>query len=250
MRVITWNMKRATESSEAWRYLRELKPDVALLQEVGQIPSDISACFDSVSHPAINKKGGPQRFNTAVLVKGKVVKGLSLFSTGVEWMDNKLSEFGGNIISCVLKPVGHPALNAVSIYSPAWLVHATAKDEWWLIDVLVEAMKNTTISSSSRWIFGGDFNGAETFDGTFSYGEVDLLANIAGMGFKECLKTFNTKSVPTFKNPKGGKVIHQIDHLFVTNHLYAEIVDCRVGEGADVFGKSLSDHLPIIADFR
>ena len=31
-RVVSWNMRRAPQSSKAWEYLLELEPDIALLQ--------------------------------------------------------------------------------------------------------------------------------------------------------------------------------------------------------------------------
>jgi hypothetical protein len=42
----------------------------------------------------------------------------------------------------------------------------------------------------------------------------------------------------------------RIDHLYVSNDLYSRLDKCRVGDQAIIFGKSLSDHLPIIADFK
>jgi exonuclease III len=55
--------------------------------------------------------------------------------------------------------------------------------------------------------------------------------------------------VPTFQNAQGKKLIHQIDHLFVTNNLHSQLKKCGVGDKEIVFGNYLSDHLPIIADF-
>lgn len=55
MRVITWNMRRATEISAAWKILTDLNPDVALLQEVTGIPNNIKELFDIKFHKAIGK---------------------------------------------------------------------------------------------------------------------------------------------------------------------------------------------------
>jgi len=38
--------------------------------------------------------------------------------------------------------------------------------------------------------------------------------------------------------------------LFVSNGFYSQLEKCSVGDQSIVFGKSLSDHLPIIADFH
>jgi hypothetical protein len=77
MRVTTWNICRAKEKSPVWELLDELHPDLVFLQEVGSIPERIKRVFDVLSKVAISKKGRPQRFSTAVLVKGKIVKEIS-----------------------------------------------------------------------------------------------------------------------------------------------------------------------------
>ena len=46
MRVISWNMNKATDTSAAWKILADLNPDVALLQEVTKIPNSIKELFD------------------------------------------------------------------------------------------------------------------------------------------------------------------------------------------------------------
>jgi exonuclease III len=64
------------------------------------------------------------------------------------------------------------------------------------------------------------------------------------------LKEYNGRLIPTFKNPSNNRILHQIDHLFVTTKLYAKINDCYIGDESLIFGNKLSDHLPIIADFN
>ncbi len=41
LRVISWNVRRATVASKCWRYLEELDADLVLLQEVGGIPHSL-----------------------------------------------------------------------------------------------------------------------------------------------------------------------------------------------------------------
>jgi len=69
------------------------------------------------------------------------------------------------------------------------------------------------------------------------------------IGFTECLLRRQGVLTPTFKNPRGGKVIHQMDHLFVNSALLESLVSCGTGSPERVFGESMSDHLPIVADF-
>ena len=46
------------------------------------------------------------------------------------------------------------------------------------------------------------------------------------------------------------RIKHQIDHMFVTEALLSRLVTCKTGSQDRVFGSNLSDHLPVIADFR
>ena len=62
---------------------------------------------------------------------------------------------------------------------------------------------------------------------------------VYSLGLVECLEKSNSKLVPTFKNPKGGKIIQQIDHLFVTADIYENINTCVVGDQNLIFEESL-----------
>jgi hypothetical protein len=42
MRVLIWNCRGASVSSAIWDYLQEISPDIALLQEVGAVPSSVT----------------------------------------------------------------------------------------------------------------------------------------------------------------------------------------------------------------
>ena len=101
------------------------------------------------------------------------------------------------------------------------------------------------------WIVAGDFNLSETFDNWPGgpRGNVEYLERMQSIGFTECLRHYHGKLVPTFRNPRGGAIKHQIDHLFVSPPLIEHLCDCRTGDPDRLFGEGLSDHLPIIADF-
>jgi exonuclease III len=70
------------------------------------------------------------------------------------------------------------------------------------------------------------------------------------LGFIECLRHAQGRLIPTFRNPSNSQVVHQMDHLFVSEPLAGGLVSCDVGDQTRVFGGSLSDHLPVVADFR
>tara|TARA_Y100000590_G_scaffold283456_1_gene318868 strand:- start:16 stop:213 length:198 start_codon:yes stop_codon:yes gene_type:complete len=61
------------------------------------------------------------------------------------------------------------------------------------------------------------------------------------------LKTLPGVLTPTFKNLKGGKILHQLDHIYVSETLIPDLTSSNVGDKNVVFENSLSDHLPVIA---
>ena len=260
MRVITWNMRRATETSAAWKILDDLNPDIALLQEVSSVPKNIKKLYDIKFQKAVGKTGKPQQFGTAIFVKGKILDELPL-SSKYDWVNRELEYFAGNLVSCIVKPNGYPKINIISVHSPAWpmdiskypsndvaKVKLKQNPKLWVTEILWSALKNANLKDVP-WIVGGDLNSSETFDLTFSSGNREILDRMESLGFTECLRKYNNKLTPTFRNPSDGKLIHQIDHLFVTDSLYSILKNCIVGDKSVIFGESVSDHLPIIADF-
>jgi len=261
MRAITWNIRRATEKSTAWKIFTDLNPDIALLQEVSNIPKNIRESFDIKFQKAISKTGKSQQFGTAILVKGKIIDKLPL-SSEYDWVNRELEYFAGNLVSCIVQPDGYSVLNIISAYSPAWPIDTSKyqgvdittvklkqNSKLWVTEILWSALKNMNLVDAP-WIVGGDLNSSETFDLTFSSGNREILDRMEALGFNECLKKHNGKSIPTFKNPKNGEIIHQIDHLFVTNSLFSILKTCTVGDELAIFEELVSDHLPIIADFE
>jgi exonuclease III len=271
MRVITWNMRRATATSGAWKIFTDLNPDVALLQEVSGIPNDISDLFDIKFCKATNKNGKPQHFGTAIFVKGKIIGELPL-SSEYDWVNQELEFFKGNFVSCIVQPQNQEPVRVVSVYSPPWPVDKERlkaidvspvklqlNPSVWGTEIIWSALKNI-VSNNENWVVGGDYNSSETLDITWqdknnvrfgirSHGNREILDRMYDLGFKECLREYHGKIVPTYKH-SNDKIDHQLDHLFVSNDLYSRMQTCTVGDQSIIFPNSLSDHLPIIADFK
>lgn len=271
MRVITWNLRRANKNSEIWDLILDSGPDIALLQEVGSISDKIKNSFDILSRSAVYKTGSSQKFSTAVLVKGRIIKEIALRSE-YEWVNKELEFFDGNFISCVVETQDQEKFNVVSVYSPAWPVDKdrikgvdvsgvklNGSSEVWATEILWSALRNM-VSKNEKWIVGGDYNSSETFDkeyqkkhgiksGLVSGGNKEIRGRMYELGFKECLLEYNKKLTPTYKHSRG-KVVHQLDHLYVSDSIFSKMKKCVTGEEEEVFAKSLSDHLPIIADFK
>ena len=92
LRVVSWNCRRASRQSPLWDYLLKLAPDVALLQEVGTIPAFVQRQFAILQRRAVQKRGGLQRFTTAVLVRGKLDSEVVLAATE-DWVSKELAHF-------------------------------------------------------------------------------------------------------------------------------------------------------------
>lgn len=264
MRVCCWNVRRASHKAGAWRLLEELSPDLALLQEVSAIPSSISSNYNVVMHRAAGKLPGTlQRFSTAILVRGTIGAPIPL-SSRWEWVNQELDYFRGNLVAYHVT-VRDRAYRVLSAYSPAWPVDALRlggidvapvklklNPKVWVTELLWAALLDACSPHEAPWIIGGDLNSSETFDymwGPKPRGNREILDRMQELGFRECLREVHGRLIPTFRNPKGGRVVHQMDHLFVTESLAAQLLSCKTTEQERVFGESLSDHLPIVADF-
>jgi len=262
VRIIVWNCHGAGSASEAWDYLLELDPEIALLQEVRSLPAKIQSRYDWRGHFATRQDGASQRFQTGILARRF---GESIELRGPEsWVNTELERFAGNLVAYEVITSQGDRANVISVYSPAWpvsrerlvavdtsRVQLTQNRKVWVGDLLWASLVTSEINKKRDWIVGGDFNLSETFD--FGRGgprgNREYLDRMSEIGLVECLRTSTGILTPTFRNLCGGMVKHQMDHLFVTQELGAVMSRCRTGSQERVFGHRLSDHLPIIADF-
>lgn len=82
-------------------------------------------------------------------------------------------------------------------------------------------------------------------------GNREFMDRINALGFHDCLRMFQGKLTPTFRTPRGGTIVHQLDHLYVTPVLFSRLRWCDVGDAERILEPRpmLSDHLSIVADF-
>lgn len=263
MRVVTWNCRKASAQSRVWDYLLELSPDLALLQEVCDIPQHVKSRYASVQQYPVRKNGLPQQFTTATLVHGSISNRITLQGPA-PWVDGELQRFAGNLISVELYPDRGPRLRVICVYSPAWLVdkrrlvgvdvkavRLTQNRDVWVGDLLWAALSLHKPQPGDPWIIGGDFNLCETFDSWRGgpRGNREYLDRMEQLGLVDCLRFAKGALTPTFRTPGKGTITAQIDYLFVTDILRASLVACDTGLRQRVFDNGLSDHLPIVADF-
>ena len=261
MRVITWNMRRAKTGSPSWDYFNDIDPDVALLQEINEIPEYINEKYDSKYLKAQSKSGNEQHFGTAVLVKGKIENNFTL-SSELKWIRDEIKIFKGNLVNCIVKPINQKPIKVISVYSPAWPIDKARIEgidisdiklpdysDIWVTDILWRILKHAEPKDTERWLVAGDLNSSETFDKKWgTTGNYLTTKRITDLGFYECLRGYQKQLTPTFRH-SSGKIEDQLDHLFVTQCLADDLIDCKVGSKSLVFDKSLSDHLPVIAEF-
>jgi len=263
VRVVSWNCRRATARSGVWDYLLELSPDLALLQEVSGIPKHIERQYAIFQLYPLGKNGLPQKFTSAILVRGSIGNPITLQGPA-PWVDDELRRFAGNLISVGLKPDHGPRLKAICVYSPPWPVdqsrlagvdvspvRLTQNRDVWVGDLLWAALTSLKPEPRDPWIIGGDFNLCETFDAWRGgpRGNREYLDRMGRLGLVDCLRYAKGALTPTFRTHRGGTITAQIDYLFVTDLLRASLVSCDTGPRQRVFEGRLSDHLPIVADF-
>ncbi len=250
-------------TSAAWELLNEISPDLALLQEVGGLPQSISDQYDVVIHRAAGNFQ-PQRFSTAILARGTVGPPIPL-SSPWDWVSREFEHFKGNLLAHHVSVRGHE-YRVLSVYSPAWPVDPERlrgvdvepvklklNPKVWVTELLWAALLDSYDADHPLpWVVGGDLNASETFDTMWAggpRGNREILDRMQDLGLLECLRHWNGRLVPTFRNPRDGRIVHQMDHLFVSESMVARLVSCTTEEHTRVFDASLSDHLPIIADF-
>ena len=264
MRIVSWNMRMATEDSPSWKYFQELDPQIALLQEVCEIPPAIGNEFSVVHRKNVNETGREQTWGTAILVKGDQVAHLQL-ATLHELIDAQLRKFSGKLVGGIFRLGDHPRFHVLSIHAPDFKIlladeikqinrdesvdiRLTGYEDLYFTEIVWYALSQR-LKAEEVWVFGGDLNCSVTFDEkTGLTGNRQVLDRFENLGLHECLRETHQRVVPTFRH-FGGSVEHQLDHLFVTDGLYQKLHRCETGDEQRVFQDSLSDHLPIIADF-
>jgi endonuclease/exonuclease/phosphatase family metal-dependent hydrolase len=257
--VLTWNMRRSNANSNSWDIIRKLSPDICLLQEVSGIPNELMVDYKILQQNAINKNGALQKFSTVILSKEPIEQ--FRLKSPVDWVSKQLDIFSGNFL-CGTTTFNGNKFNLVSVYSPAWVVNPDSINyseikgikldlakEIWPTEILYSGLINEKITIADDWIISGDFNTSTTFDTIWPGGPrgcQEIIDRLYSLNLKEALYEFNQKLVPTFRNPKGGKIIHQIDHVFISERLFTNLLKSNVLIELGVFENKLSDHYPIL----
>jgi endonuclease/exonuclease/phosphatase family metal-dependent hydrolase len=208
------------------------------------------------------KSDKPQRFSTAILVRGLIREEIHL-SSSHDWVNDELRRFAGNLVAAKIALDSGERFRVMCVYVPPWPIDRARLKEFdvsqvklknnrdvWVTELMWAALDNVQ-RDGMPWVVAGDLNSSITFDTLWRdgpRGNQEVQDRMSALGFVECLRSAQGRLTPTFENPKDGKVIHQMDHLFLPQRLVSRLATCRAGDPEVVFGESLSDHLPIIAD--
>lgn len=203
------------------------------------------------------------RHFTGILVKGVSIEDIRLPAPN-EWVARELENFKESFTTKTVTLHSGITLRVMSVYNPACRIdparlegidttgiRLTQNRDVWGTELLWASLKSMNIKADEPFVVAGDLNSSETFDYAKPRGNREVMERMNALGLSDCLRTFKGQLTPTFRSPRSGFVIHQLDYLYVTDALLGKLAWCDVGSAERVFKStpSLSDHLPIVADF-
>jgi endonuclease/exonuclease/phosphatase family metal-dependent hydrolase len=229
MRLATWNLGFAFGSFrkthvEAWKYLREeIRPDVALLQEVS--PPELPAGEDIVFQPVYRDWG------TAIYARGLRLRKLTLrrYPRGV----------ARGRVTVGTVTVGARELGLASVHAPVIRneVHPHLDRVFNQLEALFE---------NRPTIVAGDLNSARACEGVWpDSGHARFFERIGKGPFIDCHWKFHQKEIQTFFR-KDTQLCLQDDHIFASPDMASRFTCCDVLDNKTT--RRLSDHIPIVAE--
>jgi exonuclease III len=263
LRVISWNCRGASRDSKLWDYLLELDPDVAVLQDFRTVPDRVLQIYSHARNAYVPPTTGAPRHFTGIVIKGECTADISLPAPS-SWVARELEILKQFFTAKAITLHNGISLKVISVYSPAIPIDRARlvginttgiqlpqNPDLWGTELLWASLRLMNITAEDPLIVAGDLNSSETFDSPKDRGNREIMKRMNALGLVECLRTHKGQLTPTFRTARGGYIAHQLDHLYVTGALLSNLACCDVGSADRVFGSapSLSDHLPIVADF-
>ena len=263
MKILTWNVRKASASSEAlWDIVRLADPDIALLQELTSVPNWIKDQFHTsiVAPKYFSGKLAP--FSNAVLAKWPIQPESSL-SSSLGWV-NSIHQQTGWLLECQVEQSPTQMFRVICVHSPAFpipkekykdydvtSIKLPTNPDLWFTEILWSLLKESMKGKISNWIVAGDFNTSVLLDQPRDRGNGKVICRLNQLGLTDCLSHHLGKLLPTFRH-SNGSICHQLDYCYVSKPLLKRLKVAWVLSDAEVFGrkKMLSDHLPIICEFN
>lgn len=222
MRLATWNLGfwqfRKTHA-EAWAYLRdEIRPDIALLQEV-KIPklrSDEAAVLRPVHRD----------WGTAIYTRALPLRELAV------------PRYSTRVAAAIIR-IHARDLAVASIHAPV-INNEVHPHLDFIFDDLEALFKDRST------IVGGDLNSARLCEEAWpGNGHGPFFERITSGPFVDCHWKFHRKEIQTFFR-KNLRWSFQDDHIFASPDIANRFTSCAVLDNKKT--RRFSDHIPIVAD--
>ena len=269
MKLITWNVNQTgKERQGVWDLLKREDADIVLLQEVKGLPDPVPGGYKHYRVFPRDADGYGRQYSAVVLSKGVIDSTGYLESTSA-WVNQIFSDCPGWIVESQTTLPSGEHFRVVVVHSPhlhiprkRWDgvdvagIKATNAPDIWFTEILWGLLRDTVNSGDdANWIVAGDFNSSVLFDVPKDWGNREFICRMNSIGLVDCLSDSHGEPVPTFQNKTGepGKrLIHQLDYCFVSPPLRARLSSARVAPRASILDTTprLSDHLPILCDFK
>ena len=238
MRVLTWNMNKAgMHADKKWKNFLEMKPDVAMLQEVNGVPGCISERYHVEHVKASWLGGGKAKFGTAVLARRETdwkIGSEVTWKSEHDWVNRIQERFPGWLVGRQVENGSGDRYMAVSVHSPFWPVWCGECKEYekgrsasckfpalceildgvditpvklrhkpkpwlWFTEILWSLLKGAATGDGvSKWIVAGDFNSSRLFDKPKNNGNGEIIARLNALGLLDCVFQYHGEREPTF----------------------------------------------------
>lgn len=258
MRVISWNMAAGFDydperHDRAWGFLRELDPDIALLQEAVAPAWAVEHWPGTVAARKYPARAGHEDVPWGSAILSRRMELVPYDPPKGTWLEDL---WGSVAVARIDGPV---PLWLASIHSNAYPIQADRlanrpvgelrrchpKDIW---EIEIIAPEIETLFAGDAFVVGGDLNSGLLFDTKKNYDyNARLFRNLAEGGFVD-LRSACGVELEEQTYFKAGKCPYQLDHLFADAETAARATSWRVlPEPATV--EMVSDHAPIEAVF-
>ena len=239
MRVVSWNMHR--RGDVAWRYLLDaLQPNFALLQECNTVPSDLNPSN------VVFKKIPDRTFGNCIYARKGSCSQYPL----------ETQQEGNLVVAVVDSPQDEPLvlINIYGILRPHQEnPKGTRLADPWIhraLSDLTYLLRGLTRPKHSNFILSGDFNNDPRMDDISRFKDESKLIfdRIKSFGLEDCIKPSYPDFVQTYRHNVPATVDWQLDHMFASRGPFRRLESVQVDHSQAV--SSISDHNPIIAEFR
>jgi endonuclease/exonuclease/phosphatase family metal-dependent hydrolase len=208
---------------KAWAYLRnQLKPDIALLQEVNQpeLCDGEQILFRKVH----------QNWGTAVYTRNILLKEFSIES-----------RYPGRTAAAQVKLREDQKTIVISIHAP--IIEGRVFP---YLEEIFQEIEEAVIGKT--FIIGGDLNTARLAEKVWpGHGHGPFFKKLAQNMFFDCHQKFHTSEEQTYFRPNSRHPF-QDDHLFVSHNLADYVKSCHTSNNETT--RNISDHVPLVAEIE